>query len=407
MSIAVVCPCGKQFDVPDNYAGRQGNCTECGKPLMVPVGGSASPVGSRASNGQLASLGTRDVKLQPPSEPAASATQVTIGRQLGGYEIVQKLGGAKSTVFFAKSAKGQVALKVMPHEIVSQSPTTGKRFLREARSLFGLQHPNVIKCLDAGEELGTYYLAVEGLSGKDLDRLLTESGGKLDEATALDYATQAAKGLGYLAQNSLVHRNVKPEHLFVTAEGTVKLIGLGLVREAEGGGGGLTMKGKIVGTPQYMSPEHARGDDLDVRADLYSLGITLYRMLSGEVPFDHKVAPRVLQMLATQPPPPLQEKNPQVSNATVAVVEKLLAKDPKDRYQTADELVEDLEAIRAGKLVAGVPPVIARAAAVEAGGGKAAPGGGKQGDPMVKLLIGAVVALGVLVVVLAVLYMNK
>lgn len=350
------------------------------------------------------------MKLQQPGE--GGQTQVTIGRELGDYEIVQKLGGDKSTVFAAKSPKGMVALKVMPHAIISQSPTTGKRFLREARSLFGLTHPNVIKCLDAGEELGTYFLAVEGLSGKDLERLLAESGGMLPEPRAIELALQAAKGLGYLAERSLVHRNVKPEHLFVTADGTVKLVGLGLVREAEGGGGALTMKGKIVGTPQYMSPEQARGEDLDVRADLYSLGITLYRMLCGKLPFDHKVPTRVLQMLAADPPPPLQQQNPQVGNATAAVVEKLLAKEADDRYQTAADLVEDLEAIRDQQLVAGVPPVIAREASQRASGtgpaasskgGKApksAAGGGGDQSQTVKLLVGVVVMLIVVVVAL-------
>ena len=134
---------------------------------------------------------------------------------------------------------------------------------------------------------------------------------------------------------------------------------------------------------------------------------TLYRMLCGTVPFDHKVPTRVLQALATEDPPSLKAKNPQLSDATVAVVEMLLVKEPDDRYQTAAELVEDLEAITSGKLVAGVPPVIARTAALKAGGGAASGGASKAGDPMVKLLIGAVVALVVLVVVLGVLYLNK
>ena len=209
-------------------------------------------------------------------------------------------------------------------------------------------------------------------------------------------------------EHALVHRNVKPEHLFVTGDGTVKLVGLGLVRESEGGGGGLTMKGKIVGTPQYMSPEQARGEDLDVRADLYSLGITLYRMLCGKLPFDDKVPTRVLQKLATEEPPPLQEQNAQVSNAISAVVEQLLAKDPDDRYQTAADLIEDLEAIRSGKLVAGVPPVIAREASQRASGtGQVTGGGGGDQSSTVKLLVGVVVALIVVVVVLVAVVLKR
>ena len=433
MPITILCHCGKRFDVPDTYAGRKGNCTACGAPLAVPVpgikveasdeqlrefGGISSgvgPVGAGEAHGGPASVAAGQqadaVRLSAPAgAPTALAAppgqqQVNIGKKLADYELERKLGDARSTVFMARSSRGPVALKVLPHRIVSTSPTAGKRFLREARALFGLQHENVARCLDAGEELGTYYLAMELVEGRTLSQLRQERGGRLPEREALEYARQATRGLAYLAQSSLVHRNVKPDHVLVTGDGKVKLVGLGLIRESEGDGAALTMKGTIVGTPQYMSPEQARAEDLDVRADLWSLGVTLYELLAGEVPWDDKVVPRILHKLAIEPVPPLQQKNPAVSPATAAVIEKLLQKKKEARYPSAEALLADLEAVLTGQLVGGLPPGVAAGAvppprSSSPEGKPAVPAAGAAPDAAVKKLTALVLVLGGLVVLL-------
>ncbi|MEZ6185694.1 MAG: serine/threonine-protein kinase [Planctomycetota bacterium] len=312
---------------------------------------------------------------------------IAIGRNIAGYELIKKLGPSQSTVFLARSPQGTaVALKILPQQVVQRSPSAGKRFLREARALFGLSHPNVVRLLDAGEELGTYYLAMAYFDGPTLKEVLAQRG-RLDEAQTLRLGAQLARGLAYLHEQGLVHRNVKPEHLLVNAQGEVKLIGLGLLRESEDEGPNrVTMKGAILGSPQYMAPEQARGLDLDHRADLYSLGVTLYELASGTVPFPDKSAARVLQRLATDLPPPLRDRNPTLSAAIEAVVGRLLAKDPGDRYPDAERLAEDLEALGRGATAQHLEKLTGGRTSGE-GGGIAPTSGPVGGDRVLSALV--------------------
>ncbi len=368
MPIPVACTCGKRFEVPDQFAGRTGTCTACRQPIQIPgaVGGAAAgPVDASAE--QLGAFAAGPGAAPP--RPTAG-TGVSIGRHVGAYEIQRKLGGPKSTVFLATNREGKkFALKVLPHEIIARSPTTGKRFLREARAAFSLDHPNVAKCADSGEELGTYFLAMEHFEGRSLQEVLDEAGGKLPEDQALDLMTHIVAGLGHIHQHGLVHRNLKPEHILIGSSGAVKLIGLGLIRSAdedEQVGGALTMTGTLVGTPQYMSPEQASDKDLDGRSDLYSAGTLLYRCLTGEVPFDAKPATRILVKIINEPPPRVKDRAPEVSGDSSLLVERLLSKDPAERPQTADEVTAELKKI----LSKGVAGSVALPAPAPAGAGK-------------------------------------
>ena len=344
MPIVVSCgACRKQFTVPDHYAGKSGKCTQCGATILAP----ANPI-KTGSDEQLVAFG----------EPVAMGPRpsVSIGSELAGCKLQKRLGSEKSTVFLAQGPKGPGAIKGLPREITEKTPVAAKRFLREARALFNLEHPNVATCLDAGEELGTLYMVLELFGGRTVKELMAERGGKVPTAEALEIGLQIARGLEFFNEQKLVHRNVKPEHILVDGEGHAKLVGLGLVK-SEDSDQAVTMKGVAVGTPQYMSPEQGRGDrDIDIRSDLFSLGITLYEMLAGELPWFNKAPLKNVQMIEHDPVPPLREKNATVSPTAVLVVEKLLAKKKEARYQTPAELVSDLEAIEEGTLVQGKPP---------------------------------------------------
>jgi len=366
----------------------------------MPVSGSGESAFTRPSGSGVAAQApaSGQGQVQPGADGA-----VSIGSQLGQFRLQKKLGDPKSMVFLADGPKGRVALKVLPEKVTSQYPTAAKRFLREARSLFGLQHPNVPAVLDAGEELGCLFLAMEYFDGGRSVRELLDEKKTLPVSEALSIAAQTARALVHLGEHKLVHRNVKPEHILVDAAGTVKLVGLGLVKGAESEQA-LTVKGHVVGTPQYMSPEHARGEqDVDATSDLWSLGVTLYELLTGEPPWNDKNPMRVLQAIATQPPPPLATKAPSTPAPVIAVVEKLLAKERAQRYDSAAELVTDLAAIEEGTLVAGRPPSFSKAASGKPGRGTgtvAVGGAAAPGDAMVKKLVVMVGILTALVVVL-------
>ena len=426
MPITVICQqCQKRFDVPDSYQGREGKCTSCGAPLRVPVQAAPNLTASaeeafRPTPGAPQAYQQQAYQQQQPapqqpapqqgvklSAPAPAASHVAIGRQVGSYELQRKLGQATSTVFLANSLQGEVAVKVLPAQLVEKNPTVGKRFLREARTLFGLSHPNVIRSHDAGEELGTFFLVMEYFPAADLASLLQQRGGRLPEEEAVRIAIEVAQGLDYLNSNGLLHRNIKPEHVLVDDDGEVKLVGLGLIRQADldAGGPQVTVKGAVVGTPAYMSPEQARAEELDVRSDLYSLGIFMYELLSGSVPFESKVVAQILRMLTTEPCPDVREKAPHVSEATWVVIKKLTEKKPGDRYSTPTDLLTDLRAINDGALRGGLPPIAGMAAGTVAGaspkGARKTAKRAKPGEDSGKLKL-AVAALGVLVVTLVV-----
>jgi serine/threonine-protein kinase len=372
MPISVACgACGKSFSVADTFAGKTGKCA-CGAAVQVPAAAAPAAVAAAPA-------------ATPPSGHLPS--QAAVGMALGGYKLSRKLGDPKSSVFLATSAEGkQVALKVLPDKVTAQFPAAAKRFLREARSLFGLEHPNVVSCLDAGEELGCLYLSMEYFDGKTVREILAERGGRLPEAEAVAIATQIAQAIGHFDSHKLVHRNVKPEHILVAPRGAAKLAGLGLVKGGDDDAA-LTQKGHLVGTPQYMSPEQARGQrEIDARSDLFSLGTTLYEMLAGEVPWNDKSPFKVLYAIENAPPPPIREKNPAVSEKTARVLEKLLAKDPAARYQTPAEVIAAL-----GSSGSAAPAAAAPAAAAP---------GATGNEAMVKKLVILVIVLVVVVLAL-------
>jgi serine/threonine protein kinase/Leucine-rich repeat (LRR) protein len=283
---------------------------------------------------------------------------------LGSYILLERLGeGGMGQVFKARHRNlGRiVALKLIRKERLD-NPAIVKRFQREVRAAAALSHANIVLAYDADEVNGTQILVMECVEGgTDLGRLLQKRG-PLPVAQACDYVRQAALGLQHAHERGLVHRDIKPGNLLVTADGkTVKVLDMGLARlehrgEASATSSTMTQEGAVMGTANYMAPEQARDSHhADIRADLYSLGCTLYYLLTGRVPFPTGSMAEKLLKHQFHEPPPLERLRPDVPPGVVAVVRKLMAKQPEHRYQTPAEAATAL-AVSAGTGFQSVPP---------------------------------------------------
>ncbi|MFW6157985.1 MAG: protein kinase domain-containing protein [Planctomycetota bacterium] len=263
--------------------------------------------------------------------------------RLGGFRIVRKIGqGGMGAVFQAvqESVDRPVALKVLPPRLARDKEYLG-RFFREARAAARLNHPNVVQAIDAGEADGYYYFAMEYVEGPSVIELLQQGSMPRDQvlriARDIGRALEAAHGAG------IVHRDVKPANILLASDGTAKLADLGLARETTSRATGLTQEGLAIGTPDYISPEQVRGEaDVDGRTDIYSLGATLYHMLTGQPPYTGGSGNEVMAKHLSEPVPDPHRVNPAIPLAAARVVRKAMAKDREHRYQTAAEMVQDI-----------------------------------------------------------------
>jgi len=269
---------------------------------------------------------------------------------IGRYKLIAKVGqGGMGTVYKARqeSLDKIVALKVLAPGLAKQNDFV-ERFIREAQASGQLNHPNIALGIDAGEADGYYYFAMEFVEGESLKAVLQREG-KLDERRALEIALAMAKALGHAAEHSIVHRDVKPGNILLAADGTPKLVDLGLAKEVRADHS-ITQAGIPVGTPYYISPEQVRGEQqIDIRADIYALGGTLYHMVTGRVPFDGTTAAIVMTRHLNDPVPDPRDHTPELSDTVIAIINHCMAKNPDERYRTPAELCEDLEAALAGK----------------------------------------------------------
>ncbi len=275
---------------------------------------------------------------------------------LGQYLLLDRLGaGGMGEVFQARHRvlDRPVALKVIRPEFVNH-PDAVERFRRECRAAGLLSHPNIVTVHDAHQAGDVHFLAMELLDGKDLGRLLKERA-LLPPGEACECARQAALGLQHAHEKGMVHRDVKPANLMLTAGGVVKLLDLGLARLREGTAAGrpdsdLTRAGSIMGTPDYISPEQAAGETAaaDGRADVYSLGCTLFHLLTGRPPFTGKSAREIISAHLTQPPPRADEVRPGLHPGLGAVVRRMMEKDPGARYPSAGEVAAALQPFCSG-----------------------------------------------------------
>ncbi|MGH7170973.1 MAG: WD40 repeat domain-containing serine/threonine protein kinase [Gemmataceae bacterium] len=268
---------------------------------------------------------------------------------LGSYVLLDRLGeGGMGTVFKALHRKmGRiVALKALRSERVSNADAI-RRFHREIQAAARLVHPNIVLAYDAGEACNVHFFTMEHIEGRDLARLVREEG-PLDAARACDYVRQAALGLQHAHEQGMVHRDIKPHNLLLSNTGVVKVLDMGLARlasaaEAASVTASLTQEGAVMGTPDFMAPEQSLSTHtVDIRADLYGLGCTLYFLLTGKVPFPGgTLGDKIARHLAVEPRP-LEQLRPAVPLCVAAVVRKMMAKKPEERYSTPAEVADAL-----------------------------------------------------------------
>ena len=263
------------------------------------------------------------------------------------YQIIEELGrGGMGTVYkvLDKEVKEKIALKVLKPEI-SFDLKIIERFRNELKIARKISQPNVCRMYDLMKESGTYFITMEYVSGEDLKSTILRLG-QISMGKALIIAKQICSGLAAAHQLGTVHRDLKPHNIMIDRAGNVRIMDFGIARSAKSRG--LTEDGAIIGTPEYMSPEQALGDEVDIRSDIYSLGVVLFELVTGKVPFEGSTAVSVAMKQKTELPPEPMSINDQIPEEFNHLILKCLEKEPKKRYQSVDEVLEEIIRIERG-----------------------------------------------------------
>jgi serine/threonine-protein kinase len=307
------------------------------------------------------------------------------GQKIPGYTVLGKLGaGAMAAVYKARqiSLDRTVAIKILPKKF-STNPQFIERFYAEGRAAAALNHPNIVQAYDVGKAGELYYFVMEYVEGRTVyDDIVTHK--RFGEKDAIEIVMQVAEALQHAHAKGLIHRDVKPKNIIITREGVAKLADMGLARAVSDKEMAEAEVGKAFGTPYYISPEQIRGEkNIGAQADIYSLGATLYHMVTGSVPFEGKNPSAVMHKHLKAELVPPDHVNPKLSAGISEVIEMMMAKEPAKRYRNCRDLIGDLRAVREGKQ----PPIahkdmmdsasLARLAAAEA---QAAPVGAMPMD---------------------------
>ena len=278
-------------------------------------------------------------------ERAKSEGGMLVKKQIGGYKLIRRIGeGGMGEVYLAEqlTMHRTVALKIL-HSKWADDEEFRKRFLLEARAAGKLSNVNLIQVYDVGKYQGKYYFSMEYIDGVTVEDLIRHEG-TLTVEKALDVTLQVTQALKYLATHNIVHRDIKPANMMMTKDGTVKLGDFGFIQsvfDAE-----LMQEGTTIGTPDYISPEQARGErNLDVRSDIYSLGASVFHMLTGGTLFTGSCS-KVMRDHIDTTPPDVESLRKDIHKDLVRALKKMTAKSPIDRYQSPDELIQDLELIK-------------------------------------------------------------
>ena len=277
------------------------------------------------------------------------------GETVGPYRVLEKIGeGGMGEVYRAHDLRLErdVAVKVLPSHLIDDAAALA-RFERESKAVAALSHPNILGIFDVGSEGGIAYAVTELVEGKTLRAQLED--GRLPVRKAIDYAAQIAQGLAAAHEKGITHRDLKPENVIVTPDGRVKILDFGLAKQEPSPAfancddapttGRLTNPGVVMGTVAYMAPEQARGQAVDPRADIFSLGAVLYEMLAGRSAFQRDTPTDTMVAILKEDPPELATTDPKISPALARLVEHCLEKNPAARYQSARDMAFALEAL--------------------------------------------------------------
>jgi serine/threonine protein kinase len=259
----------------------------------------------------------------------------------GRYELQELVGsGGMSNVFRAydRLLERPVAIKVL-HEQLGRDEDYVERFRREARAVAQLAHPNIVTVIDRGEEDGRQYIVFEYIEGENLKALVANGALPVDET--LHYGLQVARALDFAHKRGLVHRDVKPQNVLLNEDGQAKVTDFGIARSLDVQG--VTQTGTILGTSDYIAPEQARGDKVDQKTDIYSLGTVLYELLTGEVPYEGDNFVAVAMRHVNDPVPSVLDRRRDVPIRLDLVIQRAMAKNPDDRFESMEKLVEELE----------------------------------------------------------------
>ena len=313
---AMKCPqCGSDNTSDSRF------CRSCATPLAGP----GAPIPTQT--------------IQAPAKELVSGSVVA-----GRYQVIEELGrGGMGRVYrvLDKKLGEEVALKLIKPEIASDEETI-LRFHNELRTARNVGHPNVTRMYDLGEDEGIHYITMEYVRGEDLKSFIRRSG-RLTVDKAVTIAGQVSEGLAEAHRQGVVHRDLKPQNIMIDRDGNARIMDFGIARSVKPEG--ITGGGVMIGTPEYMSPEQVDGKAVDSRSDLYSLGIILYEMLTGRVPFAGDSVLGVAMKQKSEPPPDPQQQNPQIPASLSRLILKCLEKEAPGRYQTAEDLVSELKKI--------------------------------------------------------------
>ena len=264
------------------------------------------------------------------------------GKMLGNrYEIIEKIGnGGMATVYKAKChvLNRYVAVKVLRDEFTTDEEFI-KRFAAEAQSAASLTHPNIVSIYDVGHEDNLYYIVMELIKGKTLKQIINEDG-KLPWKWSLNIVSQIASALETAHRNKIIHRDIKPHNIIITEDGIAKVTDFGIAKVVSNST--ITAFGATIGSVHYFSPEHAKGGYTDEKSDIYSLGVVMYEMLTGQVPFDADTAVSVALKHMQEDPIEPMELNPDIPRAVNDIIMKAMQKDTGLRYQSATEMLNDI-----------------------------------------------------------------
>ncbi len=346
--LTLLCETCATTSRPAAYSpGSSDNCPECGSALTLVDPEASARLQQRAA---AAARGGNPPEAKEEVSPRRREPQEGeesdrfVGRVLGGCQIDSKIAnGGMGTVYKAVQLNlgRTVAVKVLAEELAKDKSFV-KRFFLEARAAGQLSHGGIVHINDVGEQQGVFYFVMEFVDGRNLKDILQERK-CFEVGETIDIMIQSCHALRHAHGRGIIHRDIKPENIMISRDGIVKLADLGLAKRMSEQSAGITHAGSILGTPYYMAPEQAKDfSKVDARSDIYSLGVTMYRMITSRVPFDGRSPIEVMIKALDGRKVPMRDLRPEVPPEVEALVERMMQKNPANRFQSVDEVLEEL-----------------------------------------------------------------